>query len=97
MNPEEQNQPGSQEKRSENMPAAPVQKANDSFAIIKHVTAWVMIISAILFALIGVLAIWQVFGDNAGDVVWRAFSSLAIIVFAALVVNIASRVAEGKR
>lgn len=66
------------------------------FYAIKRATAWVMIISAIMFALVGVLAVWQVFGDDAGDVVWRAFSSLAIIAFAALVVNVASRIAMNK-
>jgi putative Mn2+ efflux pump MntP len=67
-----------------------------AFHVIKHVTAWIMIISATLFALIGVLAIWEVFGQDAEDVIGRAFASLAIIAFASLVVNVASRVAEGK-
>lgn len=66
------------------------------FVTIRRVTAWVMILSAILFAMIGILAIWDVLGDNAGDVVWRAFSSLAIIAFAALVVNVASRAMMNK-
>ena len=72
------------------------QKDNEVFLIIRRVTAWVMILSAILFAMVGILAIWEVFGDNAGDVVWRAFSSLAIIAFAALVVNVASRAMMNK-
>ncbi len=63
---------------------------------IQKITAWVMIISAVMFALIGVLAIWQVFGNNAGDTIGRAFGSLVIIAFAALIVNVASRVGEGK-
>lgn len=67
------------------------------FLAIRRVTAWVMIMSAILFALVGVLAIWEVFGESAGDVVWRAFSSLAIIAFAALVVNVASRAMMNKQ
>jgi len=67
-----------------------------AFNQIQRVTAWVMIISAILFALVGVMAIWQVFGDNAGDTIGRAFGSLVIIAFAALIVNVASRVGEGK-
>lgn len=77
----------------------PVPNTNDNhevFMAIRRVTAWVMILSAILFAMIGILAIWEVLGDNAGDVVWRAFSSLAIIAFAALVVNVASRAMMNK-
>ena len=62
-----------------------------TFNTVQKYAAIVMIISAILFALIGVLASWSVFGDNTGDVLWRAFSSLGIIAFAALVVNVASR------
>lgn len=77
----------------------PTPHTNDNhevFMTIRRVTAWVMILSAILFAMIGILAIWEVLGDNAGDVVWRAFSSLAIIAFAALVVNVASRAMMNK-
>lgn len=81
--------------RVEKGPQAP-HKDNEIFLIIRRVTAWVMILSAILFAMIGILAIWEVLGDNAGDVVWRAFSSLAIIAFAALVVNVASRAMMNK-
>lgn len=69
---------------------------NEVFVTIRRVTAWVMIMSAILFALVGVLAIWEVLGESAGDVVWRAFSSLAIIAFASLVVNVASRAMMNK-
>ena len=75
---------------------SPVQDNIETFIVIRRVTAWVMILSAILFAMIGILAIWEVFGDNAGDVVWRAFSSLAIIAFAALIVNVASRAMMNK-
>ena len=89
-------------------PLAPVQQqpqisqTNDPvlpktlFEIIRQATAWVMIISAVSFALVGILATWQAFGPNAGDVIWRAFSSLAIIAFAALIVNVASRMVENK-
>lgn len=70
---------------------------HEIFITIRRVTAWVMIMSAILFALVGVLAIWEVLGESAGDVVWRAFSSLAIIAFASLVVNIASKAMLSKQ
>jgi cytochrome b subunit of formate dehydrogenase len=91
MNPETPSQPiQNPKKESSDTPRI------GTFSAIKHVTAWVMIISAILFAVIGVLAIWEVFGQDAGDVIWRAFSSMAIIAFAAFIVNIASRVSEAK-
>jgi|GEM_PF-1823823 len=84
-------------KKPENEAQYQVAMAKKSaFSQIQKVTAWVMIISAMLFALVGVMAIWQVFGDNAGDTIGRAFGSLVIIAFAALIVNVASRVGEGK-
>ena len=91
-------------KQQENQPKPAEQKQTsvasehpEVFLAIRRITAWVMILSAILFAMIGVLAIWEVFGESAGDVVWRAFSSLAIIAFAALVVNVASRAMMNKQ
>lgn len=64
------------------------------FAAIRRVAAFVTIISAVLFALISVLAIWQVFGQNTGDVVWRFASSLGVIGFASLIVNVVARSME---
>lgn len=92
-------------KEPENQPKPVVSKQTppassehtEVFLAIRRVTAWVMIMSAILFALVGVLAIWEVFGGSASDVVWRAFSSLAIVAFAALVVNVASRAMMSKQ
>lgn len=72
-------------------PASVNDSDTQTFRLVQKYAAIVMIISAILFALIGVLASWSVFGDNTGDVLWRAFSSLGIVAFAALVVNVASR------
>lgn len=66
------------------------------FASVKHITAWIMIISAVLFALIGLMGIWQLLGEDTGDIMWRAFSSLLVIAFASLIVNVASRVGESK-
>lgn len=92
-------QPGNVEKdtaaKSTQVSAPP--RDREIFLTIRRVTAWVMIMSAILFAFVGVLAIWEVLGESAGDVVWRAFSSLAIIAFASLVVNIASRAMLNKQ
>lgn len=92
MNPEEKRPV---ETQSENHQAHP--QHTDVFYMIKRVTAWVMIISATMFALVGVLAVWEVLGESAGDVVWRAFASLAIIAFASLIVNVASRIAIAKQ
>lgn len=77
-------------------PAPSTNRQSSTFDKLRHVTAWVMIASAIAFALIGILATWEVFGPNTGDVIWRSFSSLAIIAFAALIVNVAARMAESK-
>jgi len=78
-------------------PVPPQPTEPSTFDKIRRITAWTMIVSAISFALIGVLAVWQVFGNETGDIVWRAFSSLAIIAFAALIVNVASRMVENNR
>ena len=88
------------QKSVEQKPAQSTSRASENvetFIVIRRITAWVMIMSAILFALVGVLAIWEVLGESAGDVVWRAFSSLAIIAFASLVVNVASRAMMNKQ
>ncbi len=90
-------QPENTQKPVEQKPAPNANDNKEVFMTIRRVTAWVMILSAILFAMIGILAIWEVLGDNAGDVVWRAFSSLAIIAFASLVVNVASRAMMNKQ
>jgi hypothetical protein len=66
------------------------------FMSVKRVTAWIMIISAVLFALVGLMGIWQLLGEDTGDIVWRASSSLLVIAFASLIVNVASRVGESK-
>jgi len=86
----------SSETNNQPIPSQDTSPKRSVFHEIQKITAWVMIISAMLFALVGVLAIWQVFGDNAGDTIGRAFGSLVIIAFAALIVNVASRVGEGK-
>ncbi len=67
------------------------------FTIVQRITAWVMIVSAILFAFIGIMAVWGVFGPNTGDIVWRALSSLAIIKFASLIINVAVKMIEEHR
>lgn len=67
-----------------------------TFSAIKSVSAWVMIISATLFGIIGVLGVWEAFGEDNSDVVWRSISSLGIIAFSSLIVNVAARIALTK-
>lgn len=57
---------------------------------IRTVCAWITITSAAVFAFISILAIWDVFGKDTGDIVGRAFSSLVIIGFAALIIGLIS-------
>lgn len=58
---------------------------------INHIMATVLIISAVSFVLIALLAIWNVFGDDAGTVVWRSLGSLGAIALGALIVSVASK------
>lgn len=59
---------------------------------INRIMAYVLIISGISFVLIAILAIWNVFGDDAGTVVWRALGSLGAIALGALIVSVASKI-----
>lgn len=101
---EEQTNPTTQTPSEQTPPAAqpaPVTSASTpevmtTFRKVERVTAWVLIISAILFALIGIGSIWGMFGDNT-DIVWRSLGSLSVIALAALVINVGARMAEGKR
>jgi hypothetical protein len=54
----------------------------------------ILVFSAILFASVSILAIWQVFGDNTNEIVWRSLSSLGTIALAALVVNVATKLMD---
>lgn len=64
---------------------------------VEKITVWVMVISAILFAGVSVLAIWGVFSDASGDIVGKSLGTLAVIAFAALIVNIGANMLEGKK
>jgi hypothetical protein len=71
-------------------------KQSDSLArVIEKGSAWVLITSAILFALIAILAVWGAFGDNS-SAAWKSIASLGIIALAALVINVSARIFEGK-
>lgn len=59
---------------------------------INRTMAYILIISGISFVLIAILAIWNVFGDDAGTVVWRSLGSLGAIALGALIVSVASKI-----
>jgi hypothetical protein len=54
-----------------------------AFRAIRRITVVMLIISAGLLALLGILSIWEVITNQ--DVVYRSLSSLAIIAFASLI------------
>lgn len=60
----------------------------------QKITAYVIIFSAVLFALISILAIWGVISE--GDAIGRSLSTLAVVVFSAIVVNVGARIYENK-
>ncbi len=93
MEPNTQTDVSNQENRPQvvDTPAVKPKTDGGAFHAVQRVSAWVMILSGIFFTLISLLAIWKVFGDNTGDVVWRSLSSLGVIAVAALIVNVAAR------
>jgi len=104
MNNENQNQNqnyyiNNQQEHSDNLTHvvnAPSSQSNSSaIKKVKRISAWVLIFSAILFALIAIMSIWGVFHHNI-DIAWRSAASLAVIGLAALIVNIGARIYEGK-
>ncbi len=62
---------------------------------LEKASAWTLILSAILFAVIAIMSVWGGFGDSS-DAAWKASASLGIIALAALVVNVGARIFEGK-
>lgn len=61
---------------------------------INHITALVLVFSGIIFVLVTILAIWQVFGPDASSVVWRSLGSLGAIALGALIVSVSSKLIE---
>jgi membrane protein YdbS with pleckstrin-like domain len=57
---------------------------SENVKAVRRVCGYVTITSTTLFAFIAILSVWGLF--DGSDVVWRSFSSLAIIGFAALIV-----------
>lgn len=72
------------------------QPQSGALAKVEKITAWILILSGILFALVGLMSIWGAFGGNT-DIVWRSLGSLAVIAFTALIVNVGARIAENKK
>ncbi len=73
-----------------NYPSIP----NPIFKPVRHFTIGVLIISASLLALLGVLSIWEVISDK--DILYKSIGSLAVLAFAAFVVVLTSLEREGK-
>lgn len=101
MNNENQNQPlvDNQPPKNNleqviNIPSEPDQSS--AIRSVAKISAWVLILSAVLFALIAIAAIWGVFGNNS-NAAWKSAASFGLIALAALVVNIGTRIYEGKR
>ncbi len=59
--------------------------------------AFVLIFSGIGFVLIAILALWEVFGPNAGEIVWKALGSLGAIALGALIVSVASKLIDERK
>lgn len=76
-------------------PVAPISKEVSLAHKINRIMALILIFSGISFVLIAILSIWEVFGPDAGDVVWKALGSLGAIALGALIVSVASKLVDG--
>lgn len=65
---------------------------NPAFGSIRRIMLGVLIASASLLALLGVLAIWEVIAH--GDVLWKSLGSIGIIAFASLLAVMTCRERE---
>lgn len=74
--------------------SSPTAEHSSNIKAVEKVTVWVMVLSAIVFALISILAIWGLFGDDPGSVIGRSLGTVAVIAFAALVVNVGANVLD---
>lgn len=62
--------------------------------LVERVTIWVMVISTIVFAFICIAAIWGLFAGNQSDIIGRSLGTIAVIAFAALVVNVGANILD---
>jgi len=69
-------------------PAMPIVPSAPSpiFKTIRQATVVLLIVAAVLLALVGIMAIWDVITDK--DVLFKAISSLGILVFSSFVIVI---------
>lgn len=80
--------------QTQSPPVAQPVKTESIARKLNRIMAYVLIISGVGFVLIAILAIWEVFGSGAGDIVWRSLGSLGAIGLGALIVSIASRLID---
>lgn len=77
--------------------APAIQTADEPMSLARKINramAFVLIFSGISFVLITILSIWEVFGPDAGEAVWRSLGSLGAIALGALIVSVASKIIE---
>jgi len=65
---------------------------NPAFSSIRRIMLGVLIVSASLLALLGVLTIWEVI--SKGEVLWKSLGSITIIAFSSLIVVMTCRERE---
>ena len=66
---------------------------NPVFKSIRHLTLGILIVSASLLALLGVLAIWEVIADK--DVLFKSIGSVAVLAFSSFLMVITCLEREG--
>lgn len=76
--------------------SAPSEEPISAIKAVEKVTVWVMVFSAIFFALISILAVWGMFSDS-GEIVGRSLSTIAIIAVTALIINVGATMLESKK
>lgn len=59
----------------------------------RRIAGWVLLVATAGFAAVAILGIWGAFEDDGSDTVWKAFTSLVVVMFAAgITVLVADRV-----
>lgn len=81
------------EGRSQQTDGAVIVVPNPGFKVVRQITLVILIVSASLLAILGVLAIWEVVKDK--DVLYKSMSSVAILAFGAFMITATSLEREG--
>ncbi len=63
---------------------------------VRHVSAIVLVVSGVGFALLSVFSIWEII-DTDSDLVWRSLGSLAIIALASIIINLGAKIYGGNK